>query len=65
MRIHNWDKKYHAAIRQVKKAAVSRENKEMILDFADELMNILMKDEEVQEVLKRKLMGRKFEWVKI
>ncbi len=38
MGIHNWDKKYHAAIRSVKKAAISRENKEMILTFADELM---------------------------
>jgi site-specific recombinase XerD len=38
MDIHKWDKKYHAAIRSVKKAAIAQKNKDMILTFANELM---------------------------
>lgn len=38
MGIHNWEKRYHSAIRGVKKAAINRENKAFILEFADELL---------------------------
>ncbi len=38
MDIHNYDRKYHAALRNVEQAAISPKNKELILLFANDIV---------------------------
>lgn len=47
MDIHNYEKKYHQSKAGVQKAALSERNKE--------LMNILLKDADVQKLLMEKM----------